>query len=163
MKRLWDHTPQHTVHNTVNYFTCVLVECQGNLFKSLFSHFYFLFTLPKTLVFPPLTKIFSHVKMTPHADVVELVDSLDLGSNARACRFESCHPHQKASRPYCGREAFCAGRTRTHFYASVRWTLAATSSKTGGYLYFSFPLRERKMHIESCHPSFTPTSHPAAS
>ena len=30
-----------------------------------------------------------------HADVVELVDSLDLGSNARACRFESCHPHQK--------------------------------------------------------------------
>ena len=30
-----------------------------------------------------------------YADVVELVDSLDLGSNARACRFESCHPHQK--------------------------------------------------------------------
>ena len=29
-----------------------------------------------------------------YADVVELVDSLDLGSNARACRFESCHPHQ---------------------------------------------------------------------
>ena len=29
-----------------------------------------------------------------HADVVELVDSLDLGSNAQACRFESCHPHQ---------------------------------------------------------------------
>ena len=30
-----------------------------------------------------------------YADVVELVDSLDLGSNAQACRFESCHPHQK--------------------------------------------------------------------
>ena len=29
-----------------------------------------------------------------YADVVELVDSLDLGSNAQACRFESCHPHQ---------------------------------------------------------------------
>ena len=28
-----------------------------------------------------------------YADVVELVDSLDLGSNAKACRFESCHPH----------------------------------------------------------------------
>ena len=28
-----------------------------------------------------------------YAGVVELVDSLDLGSNARACRFESCHPH----------------------------------------------------------------------
>ena len=35
------------------------------------------------------------VKIEEYADVVELVDSLDLGSNARACRFESCHPHQK--------------------------------------------------------------------
>ena len=34
------------------------------------------------------------------ADVVELVDSLDLGSNARACRFESCHPHQNRSTPW---------------------------------------------------------------
>ena len=34
------------------------------------------------------------VKIEEYADVVELVDSLDLGSNARACRFESCHPHQ---------------------------------------------------------------------
>ena len=33
-----------------------------------------------------------------YADVVELVDSLDLGSNARACRFESCHPHQVKER-----------------------------------------------------------------
>ena len=30
----------------------------------------------------------------PIAGVVELVDSLDLGSNAKACRFESCRPHQ---------------------------------------------------------------------
>ena len=30
-----------------------------------------------------------------YADVVELVDSLDLGSNAQACRFESCHPHHQ--------------------------------------------------------------------
>ena len=28
-----------------------------------------------------------------YAGVVELVDSLDLGSNAWACRFESCRPH----------------------------------------------------------------------
>ena len=27
--------------------------------------------------------------------MVELVDSVDLGSTARACRFESCCPHQK--------------------------------------------------------------------
>ena len=42
----------------------------------------------------PLTEKKQHDKMFPHADVVELVDSLDLGSNAQACRFESCHPHQ---------------------------------------------------------------------
>ena len=36
-----------------------------------------------------------------YADVVELVDSLDLGSNARACRFESCHPHQIIKGRHC--------------------------------------------------------------
>ena len=29
------------------------------------------------------------------ADVVELADTQDLGSCARACRFKSCHPHHK--------------------------------------------------------------------
>ena len=32
-----------------------------------------------------------------YADVVELADTPDLGSGARACRFKSCHPHKKAS------------------------------------------------------------------
>jgi len=27
-------------------------------------------------------------------------------------------------------------RIRTHLNATVRWTVAATSSKTGGYIYF---------------------------
>ena len=45
-------------------------------------------------------------KILIYADVVELVDSLDLGSNAQACRFESCHPHQSI-------------QTRT-FYQSVK-------------------------------------------
>ena len=27
--------------------------------------------------------------------MVKLADTLDLGSSARACRFKSCHPHQK--------------------------------------------------------------------
>ena len=43
-----------------------------------------------------LTSAVLRVRIHPYADVVELVDSLDLGSNARACRFESCHPHQIA-------------------------------------------------------------------
>ena len=33
-------------------------------------------------------------RLTSNADVVELADTLDLGSSARACRFKSCHPHQ---------------------------------------------------------------------
>lgn len=28
-----------------------------------------------------------------NADVVKLADTLDLGSSASACRFDSCHPH----------------------------------------------------------------------
>ena len=55
----------------------------------------FLSTLTKYDTFPPLTKIFRRGRISLYADVVELVDSLDLGSNARACRFESCCPHQK--------------------------------------------------------------------
>ena len=47
---------------------------------------------------------------TEYADVVELVDSLDLGSNARACRFESCHPHQKKSTL---RDAFLFAESRS--------------------------------------------------
>ena len=35
------------------------------------------------------------VKIEEYAGMVELVDSVDLGSTARACRFESCCPHQK--------------------------------------------------------------------
>ena len=34
------------------------------------------------------------VKIGEYAGVVELVDSVDLGSSAKACRFESCRPHQ---------------------------------------------------------------------
>ena len=34
---------------------------------------------------------------TKHAGMVELVDSVDLGSTANACRFESCCPHQNKS------------------------------------------------------------------
>ena len=87
--------------------------------------------------------------------MVELVDSVDLGSTARACRFESCCPHQITKAPQRGAFVICKeDRTRTHFYASVRWTLAATSSKTGGYIYFLSPLRGKKMQIESCCPLF---------
>ena len=92
---VWGHTPQPTVHNTIKYFTCESGECQGNLFKSLLISAQFLFTLPKGTHFPPLTKIFRRGKMAPHAGVVELVDSVDLGSNGQPCKFKSCRPYQE--------------------------------------------------------------------
>ena len=40
-------------------------------------------------------------------------------------------------------------RNRTHFNAICRGQIAPASSKTGGNIYLSFPLRERKMQIDS--------------
>ena len=39
--------------------------------------------------------------------------------------------------------------SRTHLKAGVRWTPAATSSKTGCFLYFYSPLRRIKVQIDS--------------
>ena len=39
---------------------------------------------------------------------------------------------------------------RTHPNADVRWTSAATSANTGGFLYFLLSMREKKMQIDSC-------------
>ena len=33
--------------------------------------------------------------LAPNADMVELADTMDLGSIAKACRFKSCYPHQR--------------------------------------------------------------------
>ena len=41
------------------------------------------------------------------------------------------------------------GGSRTHLNAGVRWTPAATSSKTGCFLYFLSSPRGKKMHIDS--------------
>ena len=38
--------------------------------------------------------------------MVELVDSVDLGSTAKACRFESCCPHQRKQHPAWGAALF---------------------------------------------------------
>ena len=76
-----------------------------------------------------------------------MVDSLDLGSNAQACRFESCHPHQK-ERPY-GLSFFGANnrRTRTHLNAAVQWTVAEL--RLDGFHSILFCYAEKA--IESCH------------
>ena len=58
-----------------------------------------------------------------------------LGSNAQACRFESCHPHQEITNPFRGWLFLYAwGVDSNPSNASVRWTLAAASANTGCYL-----------------------------
>ena len=47
------------------YFTCEQVECQGNLFKSLFFPGLNLFTVSKTRHDPPLTKISPRDNISP--------------------------------------------------------------------------------------------------
>ena len=37
-----------------------------------------------------------------HADMVELADTPDLGSGAKACRFKSCYPYQLQTAQQCG-------------------------------------------------------------
>ena len=57
-----------------------------------------------------LTTVWLHDRIKrqmKNAGMVELVDSVDLGSTARACRFESCCPHQQmdvpTGRPFAGK------------------------------------------------------------
>ena len=73
------------------------------------------------------------------AGMVELVDSVDLGSTANACRFESCCPHQK-KRARQGSLFWCGSSngTRTHFNAEVRWTSA--KRRLDGVCSLVFPI-----------------------
>ena len=78
-----------------------------------------------------------------------MVDSLDLGSNARACRFESCHPHQLIKGGICLPLLIDQKYgTRTHPNATVRWTVAEI--RLDGF--YSIHFRKAEMAIESCHP-----------
>lgn len=42
-----------------------------------------------------MKKVAADLKQQHYAGVVKLADTLDLGSNAQACRFKSCHPYQQ--------------------------------------------------------------------
>jgi hypothetical protein len=53
-------------------------------------------------------------------------------------------PRKGAAHLFCS-----ATENRTHFNTTCRWQVAATSSKTGGYLYFLSSLRKKKMQIDS--------------
>ena len=61
-------------------------------------------------------------------------------------------PAPRKARPQTGsRFSYCMDRrTRTHLNASVRWTLAATSANTGGYLYF-LPSAENANRVRHRH------------
>ena len=79
----------------------------------------------------PLTRGGNHGKIAPNADVVELVDSLDLGSNAQACRFESCHPHQNKTACFC--RPFFRDQITEHS-SEIGYT-KATKKQQGGLEY----------------------------
>ena len=67
-----------------------------------------------------------------------------LGSNARACRFESCHPHQKASRPHCGREAFSRGTDSKSFPCKCPVDTCCHQFKNWWLPIFFFPAEGKK-------------------
>ena len=86
---------------------------------------------------PPRVKIRGTIKS---AGVVELVDSLDLGSNARACRFESCCPHQNK-----------IGGQASYFI--LVWKTESNPSKCNTPVGCCLPPAGRRQHnnvIESC-------------
>ena len=146
---VWAHTPHHTAHNTKTILLVNRWNVKGICSKVCLWPTLFCLPWPNTDFIHPLTKNSCRDKMAIYAGMVELVDSVDLGSTARACRFESCCPHQIKRRGISLSFLFGQHGTRTHLNASVRWTLAATSSKTGGFFYFLFSLRKKKMQIDS--------------
>ena len=83
-----------------------------------------------------LTSGKENAKITLHADVVELVDSLDLGSNARACRFESCHPHQISPSPFGAGGYLFVRWDRTRTDQNAARMSAAGEGLTEPLLYF---------------------------
>ena len=50
-------------------------------------------------------------KQTEYAGVVELADTLDLGSNGQPCRFKSCRPYQKKTLIVIQSESFSTKST----------------------------------------------------
>ena len=66
--------------------------------------------------------------------MVKLVDTYDLGSYARACRFESCYPHQPSFRERPKKGVFlCNNLIRSSFYSLSFFPSGHLTSK---YTYF---------------------------
>ena len=84
-----------------------------------------------------------------------------LGSNAQACRFESCHPHQEITNPFRGWLFLYARWVDSNpSNASVRWTLAAASANTGCYLTnIPSPARDIRPSSPDINTHQNPTTH----
>ena len=79
-----------------------------------------------------------------YAGMVELVDSVDLGSTARACRFESCCPHQKTREAFASL-VFCYGLGLEPIYIQVSGGhLLPPVQKLVATSIFLFPLGKGK-------------------
>ena len=122
MKRNVQHPAQRTLYRI--YFTCTPLECQEHLLKngSFCPIFYARRTkLPAGICGSPLTTNTSRGRIAPFAGVVELADTLDLGSNGQPCRFKSCRPYQKRSN-------FCLPKVTSFFYPSRRLGISSRFS-----------------------------------
>ena len=75
------------------------------------------------------------IKYKNYAGVVELVDSVDLGSTARACRFESCCPHQKSPDPD-GSGDFFGRQRKTDLWQMSGGQLIAAANTGGSAVFF---------------------------
>ena len=67
---------------------------------------------------------------------MELVDSLDLGSNAKSVQVRVLSSAPKKQSPIRVAAFFEGGQDSNDLIATVRWTVADTSANTGGYLDF---------------------------
>ena len=74
--------------------------------------------------------------------MLEKSSTSSLGAGCR--EFESRHLDQKSGMAFAIPD-FCIVERLENQIAICRWHMAATSANTGSYIYFSFPLRERKM------------------
>ena len=79
--------------------------------------------------------------------MVELVDSVDLGSTANACRFESCCPHQKREP---ARALFFGAAGLEPIQSAVLWT-AGKRRLDGVYtIVYSSPVAPRQGSLFWC-------------
>ena len=149
------HTPQTTVHNTKSILPVNGGNVKGICSKVCLFAINFCLPSPNPACFTRWQRFYPMIKwpgnICGHGGIGRLGG---FRFHCESVQVRVLLPAPNKKERLCLSFLFGRHRTRTHVYASVRLTLAATSSKTGGYIYFSFPSGKRKKQIESCCPPF---------